>query len=114
MGRSAEERICVHSLRTRRSYRADDDEGRAFVPGSSASVPAAPGRRDFPTHITLEGFSSKGMREFVEAFRSNLLAAGHWPTMTRSVDYSVASKSSFSILNRMAPITSTERESERA
>jgi energy-coupling factor transporter ATP-binding protein EcfA2 len=30
----------------------------------------------FATHINLEGFSSKGMRDFVEVFRANLLAAG--------------------------------------
>jgi hypothetical protein len=30
----------------------------------------------FAAHINLEGFSSKGMRDFVEVFRANLLAAG--------------------------------------
>ena len=30
----------------------------------------------FAAHTNLEGFSSKGMRDFVEVFRANLLAAG--------------------------------------
>jgi hypothetical protein len=35
-----------------------------------------PDRTTFAAHINLEGFSSKGMRDFLEVFRANLSAAG--------------------------------------
>jgi hypothetical protein len=68
----------------------------------------------FATHINLEGFSSKGMRDFVEVFRANLLAAGAPADDDQYGEDSAGSKSSFSTSNRMAPTTSTERGSERA